>query len=262
MDECSCKLNQIKSKKLNQHLEEVNIPDNRLRAALGWCEQQRALWSHVKQLEPLKGTSTWKNTLFILTHLEKWRQQTNTQHPSMLWLIMSRVHTCRLSADWFLHYNLVFFIDLKDKFTPPKKFMSVISCSCRWKHQVNCRSPRTFLELRSVLLNFWSRRGRLVQHDPPGETPEILICQIDLKTTCVHFFRNFLAVVVELEVSDTGAQTRPTNPAFKPLLDLKYSRNLDHAGHILWICCIIFVPLLLLFCFCFSPVVWEKNDSS
>uniref|UniRef100_A0A671WS17 Uncharacterized protein n=1 Tax=Sparus aurata TaxID=8175 RepID=A0A671WS17_SPAAU len=71
---------------------------------------------------------------------------------------------------------------------PPKKLMSVISCSCRWKRQVNCRSPRTFLERRS--------------HDPPGESPEILICQIDFKTTCVHFFRNFLAVVVDLFSQD------------------------------------------------------------
>lgn len=130
--------------------------------------------------------------------------------------------------------------------------MSVISCSCRWKRQVNCRSPRTFLERRSVLLNIWSRRGRLLQHDPPGETPEILICQIDLKTTCVHFFRNFLAVVVELEVSDAGAQTQTADPAFKPLLDLQIFQKLGSAGHILWICCIIFVPLLLLFLFfCF-----------
>lgn len=143
--------------------------------------------------------------------------------------------------------------------------MSVISCSCRWKHQVNCRSPRTFLERRSVLLNIWSRRGRLVQHDPPGETPEILICQIDLKTTCVHFFRNFLAVVVELEVSDTGAQTQTADPAFKPLLDLQIFQKLGsrwtHFMNLLYnFCSFVVVSLFCFFTFLKSPVVWEKND--
>lgn len=149
--------------------------------------------------------------------------------------------------------------------------MSVVSCSCRWKRQVNCRSPRTFLERRSVLLNIWSRRGRLLQHDPPGETPEILICQIDLKTTCVHFFRNFLAVVVELEVSDAGAQTQTADPAFKPLLDLQIFQKLGSRWtrfmNLLYNFCSFVVVVLFLFfrffvffTFLKSPVVWEKND--
>lgn len=137
--------------------------------------------------------------------------------------------------------------------------MSVIACSCRWKRQVNCRSPRTFLERRSVLLNIWSRRGRLLQHDPPGETPEILICQIDLKTTCVHFFRNFLAVVVELEVSDTGAQTQTADPAFKPLLDLQIFQKLGsrwtHFMNLLYNFCSFVVVVLFLF---FPSCLGEK----
>ena len=57
------------------------------------------------------------------------------------------------------------------------------------------------------------------------------------------------AVVVELQVSDAGAQTPPQR--LNQLWISKYSRNLNHAGHIFSICCIIFVPLVFFSSFSF-----------